>query len=106
MYLAKIYSKEHQLAFVVLGHCKTANEVILEIDLFMLQTGLYLPPKISTEIIAKFEWQNMVLLKFSLHPAAIFCTKTASYGDWLILDDNPGLLQKLMIQRFKKEESK
>lgn len=104
MYLAKIYSKAHQLAFVVLGHCKTANEVILEIDLFTLQTGLYLPPRISTEIIAKNEWQNMVLLKFSLHPAAIFTG--GSYGDWLILDDNPDLLEKLMIKRFKKEDEK
>lgn len=104
MYIEKIYSKQHQLAFVVLGHCKTANEVILEIDLFALSTGIVVPAKISTEIIAKQQWQNMVLLKFALNPAAIFNSKTGSYGDWLILDENPELLEKLMIQKFKKEE--
>lgn len=104
MYLEKIYSKEHQLAFVVLGHCKNANEVIQELDLFMLQTGIKLPAKINTELIAKLEWQNMVLLKFELHPAAIFHSKTGSYGDWLILDGNPELLEKIKIVKFKKEE--
>jgi hypothetical protein len=104
MYLAKIYSKAHQLAFVVLGHCKSANEVILEIDLFMLDTGIKLPAKIQTEIISKQQWQNMVLLKFSLHPAAIFQSKTGSYGDWLILDGNDELLEKIKIKVFKKED--
>lgn len=106
MYLAKIYSKAHQLAFVVLGHCKTANEVILEIDLFMLDTGIKLPPKIQTEIISKFEWQNMVLLKFALHPAEVFDAKSGGYGDWLILDGNDELLEKIKIKVFKKEDSK
>ena len=102
MYVAKIYSKQHESAFVVLGHCKTANELILELDLFTLSTGINLPVKIQTEVIAKNQWQGMVLLKFALHPAVVFNEKTGSYGDWYILDDNPELLEKIMIVRYKK----
>lgn len=55
MYIAKIYSKKYQTAFVVLGHCKNADMVILEIDLFQLQTGIKLPAQITTADIAKYQ---------------------------------------------------
>lgn len=97
MYIAKIYSKKYQTAFVVLGHCKNADMVILEIDLFQLQTGIKLPAQITTADIAKYQWQNMTVVKFHLSPAMIFDAKDGSYGDWLMLDDNPDLLGKLTI---------
>ena len=100
MYVAKIYSKQHQCAFIVLGHCRSAEQVIMEIDLFQLHTGIKVPARIMTEDIANYKWQNMTLLKFYLHPKCVF-QKSGSHGDWLLLDNNPELLEQLRIKKYQ-----
>lgn len=102
MHIAKIYSKRHKCAFVVLGHCGSFDQVMLEIDLFQEVTKIRLPNRIKCEEISKMEWQNMTVVKFDLNPATIF--EHGGYGDWLMLDDDPGLLEKLQIKPYKREK--
>lgn len=73
------------LAYVVLGHCKTFDDVVYEIELlFKTATGIDVPAEISLAEIEKGPYHDMVVLKFKLHPAAKFNDRE----EWEMLDGN------------------
>lgn len=92
MYIEKFYSKRHQKAYVVLGFCKRADDVIFELQLFENGTGITIPAEITVVEIAEYKYAGMVVVKFYLHPVEVFDKKG---GEWRILDDEPDAVKLL-----------
>lgn len=92
MHLARFYSKKHQQAYVVLGHCKDFEDTHYALELFQVHTNIKIPKEISLAEVEKGPYKDMVVLKFKMHPVEAFDQKG---GEWIILDDNPEAIQLL-----------
>lgn len=95
MHLAKYYSKKHQTAYVILGHCDTFGKRADEIEYLEMELGIKtLPLPIELNEIAIGKWCNMTVVKFLLD-APTQIPNHSKQPKWQMLDDNKSLFEEL-----------
>lgn len=94
MHLAKYYSKNHKMAYVILGHCKDFGQRADEVEYLEMEIKFKLPAWIEFNEIALGKWNHMTVVKFPLDAPTKIQTNS-NQPKWQMLDDDKSLFEEL-----------